>query len=101
VIIPHIRWIKGYIKYNQNLQIKESYIYMSYRDQKKYIEYLKNNERKLDPKELAEFKMFLKRHKDEEDFDTISMKRLKDIHDKYNKPVDKSKYDSFFKNKEE
>ena len=70
---------------------------MSYRDQNKYIEYLKNNERKLEMQELKDFKMFLKRHKDEEEFDTVSMKRLKEIHDKYNKPVDKSKYDSFFK----
>ena len=70
---------------------------MSYRDQNKYIEYLKNNERKLEMQELKDFKMFLKRHKDEEEFDTVSMKRLKEIYDKYNKPVDKSKYDSFFK----
>lgn len=74
---------------------------MSYRDQKNYIEYLKNNQRKLDQQELKDFKMFLKRHKDEEEFDTLSMKRLKEIHDKYNKPVDRSKYDSFFKKKDE
>ena len=74
---------------------------MSYRDQKNYIEYLKRNEHKMNPKEREEFKMFLKRHKDEEDFDTVSLNRLKEIHDKYNKPADLSKYDAFFKKKEE
>lgn len=71
---------------------------MSYRDQKKYLEFLKRNERKLEPKELEEYKMFAKRDKDDEDFDTISMKRLKELYDKYNTPIDKSKYDKFFKN---
>jgi len=71
---------------------------MSYRDQKKYLEFLKRNERKLEPNELEEYKMFVKRDKDDEDFDTISMKRLKGLYDKYNTPIDKSKYDKFFKN---
>jgi len=74
---------------------------MSYRDQQKYIETLKKHERKFDRKEREDFKMFLKRQKDEEDFDTVSMKRLKELYDKYNVAVDKSKYDSFFKKKEE
>lgn len=74
---------------------------MSYRDQQKYIETLKKYERKFDRKESENFKMFLKRQKDEEDFDTVSMKKLKELYDKYNVPVDKSKYDSFFKKKEE
>jgi hypothetical protein len=74
---------------------------MSYRDQQKYIETLKKYERKFDKKESEDYKMFLKRQKDDEDFDTVSMKRLKELYDKYNVPVDKSKYDSFFKKKEE
>ena len=74
---------------------------MSYRDQQKYIETLKKYERKFDRKESENFKMFLKRQKDEEDFDTVSMKKLKELYDKYNVPVNKSKYDSFFKKKEE
>jgi hypothetical protein len=74
---------------------------MSYRDQQKYIEILKKYERKFDKKESEDYKMFLKRQKDDEDFDTVSMKRLKELYDKYNVPVDKSKYDSFFKKKEE
>ncbi len=74
---------------------------MSYRDQQKYIEALKRYERKFDKKEAEDFLMFLKRHKDEDEFDTVSMKRLKEMYDKYNLPVDKSKYDSFFRKKDE
>ena len=74
---------------------------MSFRDQQKYIDTLKRFERNMTPKEAEEFKMFLKRHKDEEEFDSVSFRRLKEIYDKYNVPVDKSKYDSFFKKKEE
>jgi hypothetical protein len=70
---------------------------MSYRDQVKYLETLQRFERKMDPKEKEELKMFVKRHKDEEEFDSVSMKRLRDLYDKYYIPVDKSKYDSFFK----
>ncbi|MBK6913719.1 MAG: hypothetical protein IPJ03_10105 [Ignavibacteriales bacterium] len=72
----------------------------SFRDQKKFIEALKRFERNFDRKELEDYKMFVKMDKDEEDFDTVSMSRLKEIHDKYVKPVDTSKYDSFFKKKE-
>ncbi len=70
---------------------------MSFRDQKKYLETLQRFERKMDPKEKEELKMFLKRYKDEEEFDTLSMQRLKELHDKYNITIDRSKYDSFFK----
>ncbi len=74
---------------------------MSFRDQKKYIEALKRYERKFDRREAEEYKMFLKMHKDEEDFDSVSLRRLKELYDKYNVPVDRSKYDSFFKKKDE
>lgn len=74
---------------------------MSYREQKKYIEALKRFERNFNRKEAEEYKMFLKREKDDEDFDSISMKKLKDLYEKYIKPVDKSKYDSFFKKKDD
>ena len=52
---------------------------MSYRDQIKYFDALKRYERKFDSKELQEYKMFLKRHKDDEDLDRLSMQKLKDI----------------------
>jgi len=70
---------------------------MSYRDQVKYLETLRRFERKMEPAEKEELKMFNKRHKDEEEFDSVSMKRLKEIYDKYNVSVERSKFDSFFK----
>ena len=70
---------------------------MSYRDQKKYLEDLKKFERNFTGKEQDEYKMFIKRQKDDEDFDSVSMKRLKELYNKYNKPVDLSKFDKFFK----
>jgi hypothetical protein len=75
--------------------------FMSFREQQKYIDLLKKYERKFDRKESEDYKMFLKMQKDEEDFDSVSLKRLKELYDKYNVPVDKTKYDSFFKKKEE
>ncbi len=73
---------------------------MSFRDQAKYLEFLKKFERKFERKEAEDFKMFMKMHKDEEDFDSINMNKLKSLYDKYNTPVDRSKYDAFFKKKE-
>jgi hypothetical protein len=74
---------------------------MSFRDQKKYLEALKKYENRLDWKEIEEYKIFLKRDKDEEEFDTVSMKRLKDIHDKYFVAPDRSKLEALFRKKEE
>ena len=74
---------------------------MSYRDQRKYLETLKKYERNFTREELEEYKMFIKRQKDDEDFDSVSMKRLKEMHDKYYKPADLSKYDKFFKKTDE
>lgn len=72
-------------------------IIMSYRDQKKYLEELKKHERNFTREEAEMYKMFLKRQKDDEDFDSVSMKKLKSLYEKYFSPVDKSKYDHFFK----
>ncbi len=69
----------------------------SYRDQKKYLEVLKKYERTFTRQEADEYKLFIKRDKDDDEFDTVTMKRLKELHDKYYKPVDTSKYDKFFK----
>ena len=73
---------------------------MSYRDQEKYLEFLRKFERKFDRKEAEDFKMFLKMQKDEEEFDSVMMKKLKSLYEKFNVPVDRSKYDAFFKKKE-
>jgi len=72
---------------------------MSPRDQQKYLEALKRYEHKFTREESEEYKMFQKRHKDEEEFDSLSMKRLKELHDKYHLPEDIHKYDAFFKKK--
>ena len=68
-----------------------------YREQKKFLELLKKYERNFTHQEFDEYKMFVKRDKDDDEFDTVSMKRLKELHDKYHKPVDTSRYDKFFK----
>lgn len=70
---------------------------MSYTEQKKLLEELKKYERKMSAPDLESYKMFIKRDKDDEDFDTVSMKKLRELVDKYHIPVDKSKFDSFFK----
>jgi hypothetical protein len=69
----------------------------SYRDQKKYLEALKKYERNFTRQESDEYKLFVKRDKDDDEFDTVTMMRLRELHDKYHKPVDTSKYDKFFK----
>ncbi len=74
---------------------------MSYRDQQKYLELLKKHERDFDRRELEDYKKFVKMQKDDEDFDSLSLSRLKEIYDKFNVPVDRSKYDAFFKKKED
>ena len=73
---------------------------MSYRDQAKYLDFLRKFERKLDRKEAEDFKMFLKMQKDEEEFDSVTMKKLKSLYDKYNVPVDRSNFDALFKKNE-
>jgi hypothetical protein len=70
---------------------------MSPKDQQKYIEALKRYEHKFTRQETEEYKMFLKRNKDEEEFDSLSLTRLKELYDKYHLPVDIHKYDTFFK----
>lgn len=68
-----------------------------HRDQKKYLEALKKFERNFSRQELEDFKMIIKRDKDEEELDSIAMKKLKELFEKYNKPVDTSKYEKFFR----
>jgi hypothetical protein len=70
---------------------------MSFRDQVKYIQDLKRFEWKMNPKDKDEFKMFLKREKDEEEFDTISMGKLKLLYEKYYLNREKKNFDHIFK----
>lgn len=70
---------------------------MSQREQKKYFETLKRYERKFEPKELEDYKMLLKRHKDDEDLDRLSMGRLQKLIEKYHQNRTKKNYDHLFK----
>jgi hypothetical protein len=70
---------------------------MSYRDQQKYLDELKKHQKNFTRQEAEDFKKFLQRQMDDEDFDSVSMKKLKDMYDKYFKPADFSKYDKYFK----
>ena len=74
---------------------------MAFRDQQKYLDFLKRFENKMDRIELEDYKKLVKRQKDDEDFDTVSMSRLKKLYDKFYNPVDKSKFDHFFKKSNE
>lgn len=56
---------------------------MSYRDQKKYFEELKRFENKFSSSDKKEYDMFLKRHKDDEDLDSLSFRKLQEFHTKY------------------
>jgi len=69
----------------------------SHRVQRKYLDELKKYESKFTRREYDEYKIFIKRDKDEEEFDSVTMKRLKEIYDKYYEPIDSSKFDKFFK----
>ena len=74
---------------------------MAFRDQKKYLEELHKYERKFTREETELYKMFQKMHKDEEDFDTVLLKKLKDLYDKYYVPADRTKLENLFKKKNE
>jgi len=70
---------------------------MNYRDQKKYIDALKRYENKMEHKEREDFKILVKRQKDEEEFDTISLRKLSDLYEKYYVNRPKKSLDSLFK----
>jgi hypothetical protein len=72
---------------------------MRHTDQKKYLETLQRYERKFTSDELKDYKMFLKRHKDDEDLDNISFAKLKDLYNKYYINREKIDINDFFKKK--
>ncbi len=69
---------------------------MSSREQKKYFEALQRYEKKFDEKELYEYKMFLKRDKDDEDLDRLSLEKLRLMYEKYYVNRTKKDFSSFF-----
>ncbi len=56
---------------------------MPFREQKEMIEVLRDYEQKMSRDEQEDFEMFVKRHKDDEELDSLSMKRLKEVYEKY------------------
>jgi hypothetical protein len=70
---------------------------MSYREQKKLIEELKPFHQKMPRADYDAFALFLKREKDEEEFDTVSMDRLRGLHRMYYVPRPKPDLSKFFK----
>ena len=69
---------------------------MSSREQKNYFDILKRYEKKFESKEREDYKMLLKRHKDDEDLDKLSMQRLVKLHEKYHLNREKKNYDQYF-----
>ena len=70
---------------------------MGIREQRKYFEILKKYERKFEPKELKDYKMLVKRNKDDEDLDKFSMERLITLLEKYHVNREKKSLDFLFK----
>ncbi|MCX7874683.1 MAG: hypothetical protein N2321_00805 [Melioribacteraceae bacterium] len=70
---------------------------MRIKEQKTYLETLKKYERKFESKELDLYKMLLKRHKDDEELDKLSMEKLKNLYTKYHLNREKKNYDHLFK----
>ena len=68
-------------------------------DQKKYFEALKRYERKFTSEELKNYKLFFKRHKDDEDLDNLSFQKLKDLYVKYYVNREKIDINELFKKK--
>jgi len=52
-------------------------------EQRKLIDALRYKTGKMLPKDKYDYEMYVKRDKDDEDLDSLSMKRLKEIYDKY------------------
>lgn len=69
----------------------------SYREQKRLMEELKTFTRKFSSRDLYEYNMLLKRHKDEEEFDSVSFKKLQELHKKYYNKKDPRDFDHLFK----
>lgn len=68
-------------------------------EQKKYFEALKRYERKFTSEELKVYKMYFKRHKDDEDLDNLSFQKLKDLYIKYYVNREKIDINYLFKKK--
>jgi hypothetical protein len=74
---------------------------MGIREQRRYFEILKKYERKFDKTELEDYKMLVKRNKDDEDLDKLSMQRLIALYEKYHVNRIKPNLDNLFKTKDD
>jgi hypothetical protein len=70
---------------------------MGIREQRRYFEILKRYERKFESKELEDYRMLVKRNKDDEDLDKFSMERLISLYEKYHVNREKKRLDFLFK----
>jgi hypothetical protein len=70
---------------------------MGLREQKRYFEILKKYEKKFNSNELKDYKMLVKRDKDDEELDKLSMQKLIDLHEKYHMNREKKNLDFLFK----
>jgi hypothetical protein len=64
--------------------------------QRNYFEVLKRYVRKFDQKELDTYKMLLKRDKDDEDLDKLSLNKLQNLYEKYYLNRERKNYDHLF-----
>ncbi|MBN2572524.1 MAG: hypothetical protein JXA68_10380 [Ignavibacteriales bacterium] len=71
---------------------------VQYKEQEKIFEDLRLVERTIKGKDFEEYKMFKKRHFDDEDLDRISLSRLKELYDKYYVNRKKMNYKNPFEN---
>jgi len=69
----------------------------SYQDQKNFIEALRRYENKMDEKERNFFSTTVKRNIDDEDLDSISFGKLKELYTKYYVNRKKPNLDDLFK----
>jgi hypothetical protein len=56
---------------------------MTHAEQKELIRELLDSSRRMSREEEEEFRMFVKRDKDDEDLDRISQRRLQELYEKY------------------
>ncbi len=70
---------------------------MRTREQKLYLDTLKRYERKFERQELDDYKMFVKRDKDEEELDSLSLGKLKLMYEKYHVNRVRKNLDDLFK----
>lgn len=70
---------------------------MRTREQKLYLDTLKRYERKFERQELDDYKMFVKRDKDEEELDSLSLGKLKLMYEKYHINRVRKNLDDLFK----